>query len=95
MPDSIDPKKIPSVDEALEEYDSKFRYVLLAATRAEQIVSGARPKIEMTGAKPTRFAMEEFRRSLVEWDYGPPPAEEPAEGEAADETAAEPEEQPS
>ena len=54
--------------------DSKFRYVLVAAGRAEQIMRGSRPRIDSPG-KPTKVAMEEITRELVSWDYGPPPAD--------------------
>ena len=70
--------------------DSKFRRVLVAAHRAEQLMKGARAKVESAKRKPTRVAMEEVDRSLVEWGYGPPPAPEPQE--AAE--GAEPAEQP-
>ena len=73
-----------------ERIDSTFRYVLIAAKRAEQLVRGARPKLESGPAKPTRMAMQEVSQDLVEWDYGPPPAPEPepvAEESAGDETA--------
>lgn len=56
-----------------ERIDSKFRLVLLAATRAEQMMRGASPKLEMQNVKPTRIAMEEIRRDLVYWDHGPVP----------------------
>lgn len=62
--------------------DSKFRRVLVAAHRAEQIMKGARPKVETSKRKPTRVAMEEIDRSLVEWGYGPPPQPEPQEAAA-------------
>ena len=65
--------------------DSKFRRVLVAAHRAEQIMKGARPKVEVAKRKPTRVAMEEVDRSLVDWGYGPPPQPEPAEQPAAEE----------
>ena len=81
-------KPLPlSMDRALEQYDSKFRFVLLASTRAEQLVRGARPKLELPARKPTRLAMEELKAELVQWGYGAPPEAEPAEGEEA-ETAA-------
>lgn len=60
-----------------ERIDSTFRYVLIAARRAEQLVQGARPKLESATAKPTSIAMLEVSQDLVEWDYGPPPAPEP------------------
>ncbi|HXT52676.1 MAG TPA: DNA-directed RNA polymerase subunit omega [Thermoanaerobaculia bacterium] len=71
------------LDQALEQYDSKFRFVLLASNRAEQLVRGARPKVESVSKKPTRVAMEELKGGLVPWAYGPAPAPEVSEGEAA------------
>ena len=51
--------------------DSKFRLVLLIARRAEQLMRGARPKIEADRPmKPTRLAAEEFEDNRVRWDYG-------------------------
>jgi DNA-directed RNA polymerase omega subunit len=61
-----------------DKIDSKFRFVLLAAHRAEQMVRGARPKVETPGRKPTRSAMHEILDDRIEWGYGPPPAPEPA-----------------
>lgn len=63
--------------------DSKFRRVLVAANRAEQLMRGARAKVEAGKRKPTRIAMEEIDHSLVEWGYGPPPQPEPTEAAAA------------
>jgi DNA-directed RNA polymerase omega subunit len=63
--------------------DSKFRRVLVAASRAEQIMRGARPKIEAGKLKPTRVALEEVDQDLVEWGYGPAPQPEPEEGAEA------------
>lgn len=54
--------------------DSRFRFVLLAATRAEQMMRGAPPKVDVGPAKPTRVAMQEIVDDLVDWDYGPAPA---------------------
>ena len=67
-----------------ENMDSKFRYVLVAARRAEQLVRGAQPKVDNPSRKPTRVAMAEIKSDLIEWGYGQPPApetesEEPAE----------------
>jgi DNA-directed RNA polymerase omega subunit len=70
--------------------DSKFRRVLVAANRAEQLMRGARPKIEAGKRKPTRVAMEEIDHSLIEWGYGPPPPPAPAEPAAAEGTAEQP-----
>lgn len=68
-----------------DKMDSKFRYVLVAARRAEQLVRGAQPKIENPSRKPTRVAMAEIKSDLVDWGYGQPPT--PAvEGEEVSET---------
>lgn len=78
-----------------ESMDSKFRYVLLVAQRAEQLMRGARAKLERPGFKPTSVAREEIDRSLIEWDYGPEPELEPElealpeEGEGAEVAAEE------
>ena len=64
------------LDQALEQYDSKFRFVLLASNRAEQLVRGARAKVEGASKKPTRVAMEELKGGLVPWAYGAAPAAE-------------------
>jgi DNA-directed RNA polymerase omega subunit len=68
--------------------DSKFRFVLVAAHRAEQLMRGARPKLEAGKRKPTRVAMEEVNHSLVDWGYGPPPQEEPPAQEGEEQPAA-------
>lgn len=75
-----------------EGVDSKFRLVLLIARRAEQLMRGARPKLETDRpVKPTKLAAQEFEQSRVRWDYGPEggvleePAEEAAEEEVAEE----------
>lgn len=54
--------------------DSKFRYVLLASARAEQIMRGARPKLDVRSHKPTSVAMQEVTYEMVDWGYGPSPA---------------------
>ena len=54
-----------------EKIDSKFRYVLLASHRAEQMMRGAQSKEPVANRKLTRIAMQEIEESKVEWDYGP------------------------
>ena len=49
-----------------EGVDSKFRLVLLIARRAEQLMRGARPKLETDRPlKPTRLAATEFEENQV------------------------------
>lgn len=72
------------MDRALETYDSKFRFVLLASRRAEQLLRGAPAKLQAPNEKPCRVAMEELRHELIDWDYGPAPEAEPEAGEEAE-----------
>ena len=54
-----------------EGVDSKFRLVLLIARRAEQLMRGARPKLETDRPmKPTRLAAVEFEENQVRWGLG-------------------------
>ena len=61
--------------------DSKFRFVLLSAARAEQLIQGTSAKSEEDAPKVTRLAMDEITTDAIEWDYGPPPEPEVEEGE--------------
>ncbi len=61
-----------------ERIDSEFRFILVAAERAEQLMRGAPPKIAPAAAKPTLVAMEEVLDDVVDWDYGPAPVVEVA-----------------
>jgi DNA-directed RNA polymerase omega subunit len=58
--------------------ESKFRLVHIAARRAEQLMMGARPKLETKHAKVTRVALSEVDSNLVRWQLAPtePPAPE-------------------
>ncbi len=64
-----------------ERIDSKFRFILLAAERAERMLRGAAPRLEADTRKATQVAMDEIMHDLIEWDYGPEP--EKAQEEAA------------
>ena len=55
-----------------EGIDSRFRYVLLVAKRAEQLIQGSLAKTKSRHAKPTRVAMEEIARNQVKWQLTPP-----------------------
>ena len=60
------------MDELPEGIDSKFRYVMLVAKRAEQLLEGALPKERLRGAKPARQAMHEIAKGMVHWQTTPP-----------------------
>ncbi len=50
-----------------EGVESTFRFILIAARRAEQLVGGARPRIVSRHVKPTTIALAELRGDLVPW----------------------------
>ncbi len=51
--------------------DSKFRFILIAAKRARQLQSGAKPLVHTTSRKPTRTAQEELRAGVVKFELTP------------------------
>jgi DNA-directed RNA polymerase subunit omega len=51
----------------MEGFDSNYRYILVAARRARQIQSGARPIISTNSRKPCRIAQDEIRAGKVKW----------------------------
>lgn len=69
----------PLAHDIPEDVDSRFRFVLLAATRAEQLMRGAVPKLANPGVKVTTNAVNEIQEGLIAWGYGPAPVEEAVE----------------
>jgi DNA-directed RNA polymerase subunit omega len=51
-----------------EPIESKFRMILLAAKRARQVQSGAKPLVHTTTRKATRVAVEEFRAGVLPYE---------------------------
>lgn len=47
---------------------STYRFIIVAAKRARQIQSGARPVLPTSSKKPTVIAMEEVRRGLIKYN---------------------------
>ncbi len=75
------------MDQIPERIDSRFRFVLLAAARAEQMMRGAEAKLNAGQTKPTRVAMQEIVKDLVDWGYGPAPDAGPEAAPGADPAA--------
>ena len=48
-----------------EEYDSKFRFVMVAAARAKQIQTGAPTKLDLKSGKPAYLAILEAEQNLI------------------------------
>jgi DNA-directed RNA polymerase subunit omega len=53
-------------------FDSNYRYILVAARRARQLQSGARPLIETSARKPCRIAAQEIQAQKVKWTIPEP-----------------------
>jgi len=56
---------------------STYRFIIVAAKRARQLQSGARPVLPTSSKKPTVIATEEVRRGLVKYTLTGPLQEEP------------------
>lgn len=52
----------------MEGFDSKYRYILVAARRARQLQGGSRPRIETQSRKTCRIAMDELSAGKVQWN---------------------------
>lgn len=50
------------------EIDSKFRFVILAAKRAKQLLQGAKPKIKSKSKNPIRIAQKEVREGVIAYE---------------------------
>lgn len=61
--------------------DNKFRFVILAAKRAKQLLHGDKPKIRTKAKNPIRIAQEEVRFGAVDYDIVEPKIEEISEPE--------------
>jgi DNA-directed RNA polymerase omega subunit len=51
--------------------DSKYRFIILAAKRAKQLLKGAKPKIQGKSKSLIRIAQQEVRSGLVEYEIIP------------------------
>jgi DNA-directed RNA polymerase subunit omega len=61
---------------------STYRFIIVAAKRARQLQSGARPVLPTSSKKPTIIAIEEVRRGLVKYEIPGVTPEEPGPPEA-------------
>jgi DNA-directed RNA polymerase subunit omega len=48
-----------------DQFDSKFRFILVAAERAKQLQNGASTKIETKTRKAAHVALEEVQENLI------------------------------
>jgi DNA-directed RNA polymerase subunit omega len=51
-----------------DEYDSKFRFILVAAERAKQLQNGYPPMIDEKSPKPAHIAIQEAQQGLITWE---------------------------
>ncbi len=54
--------------EQIAGFDSNYRFILVAAKRARQLQSGAKPQIETNSRKACRIAQDEIKAGKVKWD---------------------------
>jgi DNA-directed RNA polymerase omega subunit len=67
--------------EAYGNIDSKYRFIILAAKRAKQLLKGAKPKIQGKSKSLIRIAQTEVRNGLVEYEIIPTRMDEVGERE--------------
>ncbi|MQY61459.1 DNA-directed RNA polymerase subunit omega [bacterium] len=58
------------------EIDSKFRFVIVAAKRAKQLIRGSKPRIKSKSKNPIRIAQMEVTKGLVDYDIIEPKKEQ-------------------
>jgi DNA-directed RNA polymerase omega subunit len=57
--------------DAFGNIDSKYRFIILAAKRAKQLLKGAKPKIQSKSKSLIRIAQAEVRQGLIEYEIIP------------------------
>jgi DNA-directed RNA polymerase subunit omega len=62
-------------------FDSKFRFIIVAAQRAKQLLKGSQPKIKSKHKNPMRVAQEEIKSGAVQYEILPFKKEEGLEEE--------------
>ena len=49
-------------------FDSKFRFVIVASKRAKELLKGAKPRIKAKARNPIRIAQNEVKMGAVEYE---------------------------
>jgi len=62
---------MPETTDMMTQIDSKYRLVVLAALRSKQLQKGAPARVQTRHHKPTRVALEEVEKGLVEYERLP------------------------
>jgi DNA-directed RNA polymerase subunit omega len=60
----------------MEGFDSKYRYILVAARRARQLQSGAPALVKTASRKASKIAQDEIHAGLVNYTVTPAPKQE-------------------
>lgn len=50
-----------------EKVGSKYRFIILVAQRAKQLMAGAQPRVETKVLKPACIAIEELKDDKLNW----------------------------
>jgi DNA-directed RNA polymerase subunit omega len=54
--------------EQIAGFDSNYRFILVAAKRARQLQSGAKPQVDSLSRKACRIAQDELKAGKIKWD---------------------------
>ncbi len=69
-------KDLGNTESKIGSVDSKFRFVIIAAKRARQLLKGAKPKIKSKSHNDIIIAQEEVLAGVVEYEILPVAADE-------------------
>ncbi len=61
----------PSIDQLLDQVNSKYTLVIAAAKRGRQLRDGARPAIESSSRKEVTVALQEISEGKIEIELPP------------------------
>lgn len=54
--------------EQISGFDSNYRFILVAAKRARQLQSGAKPQVDSASRKACRVAQDEILAGKIKWN---------------------------
>ena len=60
--------KVEASLKTYSDFDSKFRFVIVAAKRAKQLLKGSKPKLTSKSKNLIRIAQQEVKQGLIEYE---------------------------
>lgn len=64
----------PSLEQLMQQVDSRYTLVIVAARRARQIMEGSKRRVDGKSDKPVTVALEEIAAGKVRYERPAPPS---------------------